>query len=111
MTTVSTTVGSNHIIRYLKIQDYGESVILTHFHYKERNKYHTLNICFFHLFGYAITRFVICNSSFDFSEISQDLLTWVFAMTSAFLWKNSISLSSVSLHTPRENLPVTSGVY
>ena len=30
---------------------------------------------FFHLFGYAITRFVICNSSFDFSEISQDLLT------------------------------------
>lgn len=35
--------GKHHIIRYL----YGERFILTHLHYKEKNKYHTLNICFF----------------------------------------------------------------
>ena len=34
----------------------------------------------------------------------------VFAMTSAFSWQNSISLSPASFCIPRPNLPVTPGV-
>ena len=32
-------------------------------------------------------------------------------MTSAFSWQNSISLCPASFHTPRPNLPVTSGIF
>ena len=36
---------------------------------------------------------------------------WVFAMTSAFSWQNSISLCPASFCIPRPNLPVTPGVF
>ena len=35
---------------------------------------------------------------------------WVFAMTSAFSWQNSISLWPASFRIPRPNLPITPGV-
>ena len=38
------------------------------------------------------------------------LLEWVFAMTCAFSWQNSISLCPASFCTPRPNVPITPAV-
>ena len=43
-------------------------------------------------------------------ELSLVLLEWVFAMTSAFSWWNSVSLCPASFCTPGPNLPITSGI-
>ena len=42
--------------------------------------------------------------------VGRGCLLWVFAMTSAFSWQNSISLCAASFRIPRPNMPVTPGV-